>query len=148
MNVNEIMELLPHRYPFLLVDRVTEIVPGERIVAYKNISINEEVFNGHFPGAPIFPGVMMVEAMAQVSGLLGFATTGEKADDGKLNLFAGVDKVRFKRPVVPGDQLVLTSEIDTVKRNIWRFKTTASVDGKTACEAMLLCAYQDRDSLA
>jgi 3-hydroxyacyl-[acyl-carrier-protein] dehydratase len=117
-------------------------------VAYNNISINEEVFNGHFPGAPIFPGVMMVEAMAQVSGLLGFATTGEKADDGKLYLFAGVDKVRFKRPVVPGDQLVLTSEIDTVKRNIWRFKTTASVDGKTACEAMLLCAYQDRDSLA
>ena len=101
MNVNEIMELLPHRYPFLLVYRVTEIVPGERIVAYKNISINEEVFNGHFPGAPIFPGVMMVEAMAQVSGLLGFATTGEKADDGKLYLFAGVDKVRFKRPVVP-----------------------------------------------
>lgn len=148
MNVNEIMDLLPHRYPFLLVDRVTEIVPGERIVAYKNISINEEVFNGHFPGAPIFPGVMMVEAMAQVSGLLGFVTTGEKADDGKLYLFAGVDKVRFKRPVVPGDQLVLTSEIDTVKRNIWRFKTTASVDGKTACEAMLLCAYQDRDSLA
>jgi 3-hydroxyacyl-[acyl-carrier-protein] dehydratase len=86
--------------------------------------------------------------MAQVSGLLGFATTGEKADDGKLYLFAGVDKVRFKRPVVPGDKLVLTSEIDTVKRNIWRFKTTATVDGKTACDAVLLCAYQDRDSLA
>jgi len=148
MNVNEIMELLPHRYPLLLVDRVTELVPGERIVAYKNISINEQVFNGHFPGAPIFPGVMMVEAMAQVSGLLGFATTGEKADDGKLYLFAGVDKVRFKRPVVPGDQLVMTSEIDTVKRNIWRFKTKATVEGKTACEAMLLCAYQDRDSIA
>ena len=148
MNVNEIMDLLPHRYPFLLVDRVTEIVPGERIIAYKNITINEDVFNGHFPGAPIFPGVMIVEAMAQVSGLLGFATTGEKADDGKLYLFAGVDKVRFKRPVVPGDKLVLTSEIDAVKRNIWRFKTTATVDGKTACEAVLLCAYQDRDTLA
>ena len=148
MNVNEIMDLLPHRYPFLLVDRVTEIVPGESIVAYKNITINEDVFNGHFPGAPIFPGVMIVEAMAQVSGLLGFATTAEKADDGKLYLFAGVDKVRFKRPVVPGDKLVLTSEIDAVKRNIWRFKTTATVDGKTACEAVLLCAYQDRDTLA
>jgi 3-hydroxyacyl-[acyl-carrier-protein] dehydratase len=143
MNVNEIMALLPHRYPFLLVDRVVEIVPGERILAYKNISINEDVFNGHFPGAPI-----IVEAMAQVSGLLGFATTGEKADDGKLYLFAGVDKVRFKRPVVPGDQLMLTSEIEAVKRNIWRFRTTATVDGKTCCEATLLCAYQDKESLA
>jgi len=148
MNVNEIMALLPHRYPFLLVDRVVEIVPGDRILAYKNISINEDVFNGHFPGAPIFPGVMIVEAMAQVSGLLGFATTGEKADDGKLYLFAGVDKVRFKRPVVPGDQLMLTSEIEAVKRNIWRFRTTATVDGKTCCEATLLCAYQDKESLA
>mgnify|MGYP003688159911 FL=1 len=148
MNVNEIMALLPHRYPFLLVDRVVEIVPGERILAYKNISINEDVFNGHFPGAPIFPGVMIVEAMAQVSGLLGFATTGEKADDGKLYLFAGVDKVRFKRPVVPGDQLMLTSEIEAVKRNIWRFRTTATVDGKICCEATLLCAYQDKESLA
>jgi 3-hydroxyacyl-[acyl-carrier-protein] dehydratase len=148
MNVNEIMALLPHRYPFLLVDRVVEIVPGERILAYKNISINEDVFNGHFPGAPIFPGVMIVEAMAQVSGLLGFATTGEKADNGKLYLFAGVDKVRFKRPVVPGDQLMLTSEIEAVKRNIWRFRTTATVDGKICCEATLLCAYQDKESLA
>ena len=148
MNVNEIMALLPHRYPFLLVDRVVEIVPGERILAYKNISINEDVFNGHFPGAPIFPGVMIVEAMAQVSGLLGFATTGEKADDGKLYLFAGVDKVRFKRPVVPGDQLMLTSEVEAVKRNIWRFRTTATVDGKICCEATLLCAYQDKESLA
>ena len=92
--------------------------------------------------------VMIVEAMAQVSGLLGFATTGEKADDGKVYLFAGVDKVRFKRPVVPGDQLMLTSEIEAVKRNIWRFRTTATVDGKTCCEATLLCAYQDKESLA
>ncbi|MDG0972501.1 MAG: 3-hydroxyacyl-ACP dehydratase FabZ, partial [Porticoccaceae bacterium] len=105
MNINEIMGLLPHRYPFLLVDRVLEVTPGERILAYKNITTNEDVFNGHFPGAPIFPGVMIVEAMAQVSGILGFVTTGESADDGKLYLFAGVDKVRFKRPVVPGDQL-------------------------------------------
>jgi 3-hydroxyacyl-[acyl-carrier-protein] dehydratase len=148
MNVNEIMALLPHRYPFLLVDRVTDVVAGESIAGYKNISINEEVFNGHFPGAPIFPGVMIIEAMAQISGILGFVTTGQKADDGKLYLFAGVDKVRFKRPVVPGDRLDLTAEVEAVKRNIWRFRCTAKVDGQTACEATLLCAYQDRDSLA
>ena len=148
MNVNEIMELLPHRYPFLLVDRVTEIELGKRIAGYKNISINEEVFNGHFPGAPIFPGVMIIEAMAQVSGLLGFATTGLSADHDKLYLFAGVDKVRFKRPVVPGDRLDLTSEVETVKRNIWRFRCTASVDDQTACEATILCAYRDKGEVA
>ena len=147
MNVNEIMKYLPHRYPFLLLDRVVEIESGKRIEAYKNITFNEDVFNGHFPGAPIFPGVMIVEAMAQASGVLGFVTSGLTADDGQLFLFAGVDKARFKRPVVPGDKLVLTSEVDTVKRNMWRFNATASVDGKTCCEATLLCAYQDRDKL-
>ncbi|MBT4832420.1 MAG: 3-hydroxyacyl-ACP dehydratase FabZ [Porticoccaceae bacterium] len=148
MNINEIMDLLPHRYPFLLVDRVTDVVLGESIAGYKNVSINEEVFNGHFPGAPIFPGVMIIEAMAQVSGILGFATTGETADHDKLYLFAGVDKVRFKRPVVPGDRLDLTSEVETVKRNIWRFRCTAKVDGQTACEATILCAYRDKGEVA
>ena len=133
MNINEIMTLLPHRYPFLLVDRVTEITPNQNILAYKNISFNEEVFNGHFPGAPIFPGVMTIEALAQASGILGFVSSGTSADDGKLYLFAGVDKVRFKRPVVPGDNLVLASEIEAVKRNIWRFKTSATVEGGIAC---------------
>ena len=128
MNINEIMALLPHRYPLLLVDRVLELVPNERILAYKNISVNEEVFNGHFPGAPIFPGVLTIEALAQASGILGFASTNTTADDGKLYLFAGVDKVRFKRTVVPGDQLMLSSEVEAVKRNIWRFRTTATVD--------------------
>ena len=113
MNVNEIMKLLPHRYPFLLVDRVVEIEPNKEIVAYKNITFNEDVFNGHFPGAPIFPGVMIVEALAQASGILGFVSSGLTVDDGKLFLFAGVDKARFKKPVVPGDKLVLTSEVDT-----------------------------------
>ena len=145
MNINEIMTLLPHRYPFLLVDRVTEITPNQNILAYKNISFNEEVFNGHFPGAPIFPGVMTIEALAQASGILGFVSSGTSADDGKLYLFAGVDKVRFKRPVVPGDKLVLASEIEAVKRNIWRFKTSATVEGEIACEATLLCA--DRKSV-
>ena len=146
MNVNEIMGLLPHRYPMLLVDRVVEYIPNERILAYKNITANEDVFNGHFPGAPIFPGVMTIEALAQASGILGFLSTGTTADDGKLYLFAGVDKVRFKRPVVPGDKLMLSSEVETVKRNIWRFKTVATVDGEVACAATLLCAYRDREN--
>ena len=145
MNINEIMALLPHRYPLLLVDRVLELVPNERILAYKNISVNEEVFNGHFPGAPIFPGVLTIEALAQASGILGFASTNTTADDGKLYLFAGVDKVRFKRTVVPGDQLMLSSKVEAVKRNIWRFRTTATVDGEIACQATLLCAYRDRE---
>ena len=146
MNINEIMALLPHRYPLLLVDRVLELVPNERILAYKNISVNEEVFNGHFPGAPIFPGVLTIEALAQASGILGFASTNTTADDGKLYLFAGVDKVRFKRTVAPGDQLMLSSEVEAVKRNIWRFRTTATVDGEIACQATLLCAYRDREN--
>ena len=146
MNINEIMALLTHRYPLLLVDRVLELVPNERILAYKNISVNEEVFNGHFPGAPIFPGVLTIEALAQASGILGFASTNTTADDGKLYLFAGVDKVRFKRTVVPGDQLMLSSEVEAVKRNIWRFRTTATVDGEIACQATLLCAYRDREN--
>ncbi len=148
LNVNEIMDLLPHRHPFLLIDRVLEVTPGESILAYKNISISEDVFNGHFPGAPIFPGVMIIEAMAQASGILGFITSKQKATDGKLYLFAGVDKARFKRPVVPGDQLMITSKIEAVKRNIWKFGCSATVDGKKVCDATLLCAYQDRDSVA
>ena len=100
--------------------------------------MNEDVFNGHFPGAPIFPGVMTIEALAQASGILGFLSTGTTADDGKLYLFAGVDKVRFKRPVVPGDKLMLSSEVEAVKRNIWRFKTVATVDGEIACAATLV----------
>ena len=142
MNVNEIMGLLPHRYPMLMVDRVVDYVANERILAYKNITVNEDVFNGHFPGAPIFPGVMTIEALAQASGILGFLSTGSTADDGKLYLFVGVDKVRFKRPVVPGDKLMLSSEVEAVKRNIWRFKTVATVDGEIACAATLLCAYR------
>ena len=148
LNVNEIMDLLPHRHPFLLIDRVLEVTPGESILAYKNISISEDVFNGHFPGAPIFPGVMIIEAMAQASGILGFITSSQKATDGKLYLFAGVDKARFKRPVVPGDQLMITSNIEAVKRNIWKFRCSAMVAGTKVCDATLLCAYQDRESVA
>jgi 3-hydroxyacyl-[acyl-carrier-protein] dehydratase len=145
MEIREIKDLLPHRYPFLLVDRVLELEPGERILAYKNITANEEVFNGHFPNAPIFPGVMIIEAMAQAAGVLGFATVNKRPDDNTLYLFAGVDGVRFKRQVVPGDQLMLEASIDSVKRNIWRFNCRATVDGKLACEARLLCALQELD---
>ncbi len=147
MDINEIMALLPHRYPMLLVDRVLDITKNERISGYKNVSINEDIFNGHFPGTPILPGVIILEAMAQISGVLGFFSSGQKVDDGMLYLFAGVDKVRFKHPVVPGDQLLLSSEVMSVKRNIWRFSTTAKVGDKLASEAVLLCAYRYRDNI-
>ncbi|MAA54634.1 MAG: 3-hydroxyacyl-[acyl-carrier-protein] dehydratase FabZ [Porticoccaceae bacterium] len=147
MNVNDIMHLLPHEYPMLMVDRVLEVEPGKSIVGYKNISINEQIFVGHFPGAPIFPGVLIIEAMAQISGILGFVTAQQSSDNGMLYLFAGIDKVRFKRPVVPGDRLMLTSEVVSVKRNIWRFRTTATVDEELASTAILMCAYQDKGSL-
>jgi 3-hydroxyacyl-[acyl-carrier-protein] dehydratase len=147
MDINEIMALLPHRYPMLLVDRVLDVTKNERISGYKNVSINEDIFNGHFPGTPILPGVIILEAMAQISGVLGFFSSGQKVDDGMLYLFAGVDKVRFKHPVVPGDQLLLSSEVMSVKRNIWRFSTTAKVGDKLASEAVLLCAYRYRDNI-
>ena len=147
MNVTDIMHLLPHEYPMLMVDSVLEVEPGKSIVGYKNISINEQIFVGHFPGAPIFPGVLIIEAMAQLSGILGFVTAQQSSENGMLYLFAGIDKVRFKRLVVPGDRLMLTSEVVSVKRNIWRFRTTATVDEELASTAILMCAYQDKGSL-
>ncbi len=140
MDVKEIREYLPHRYPFLLIDRVTELVEGESIVAYKNITINEEVFNGHFPQSPVFPGVMILEAMAQASGILGFKTMNKKPEDGSIYLFAGVDDVRFKRQVIPGDRLQLESRVVSVKRGIWKFECRATVDGALAASASILCA--------
>lgn len=142
MDVQEIRQYLPHRYPFLLVDRVVELEKGKSIKGYKNISINEEVFNGHFPEMPIFPGVMIVEALAQVSGILGFKTLGQKPEDGYLYLFAGIDNVRFKRQVVPGDRLQLESEVISERRGIWKFSGKASVDGELAAAADILCAVK------
>jgi len=142
MDVQEIRQYLPHRYPFLLVDRVVELEEGKSIKGYKNISINEEVFNGHFPEVPIFPGVMIVEALAQVSGILGFKTLGQKPEDGYLYLFAGIDNVRFKRQVVPGDRLLLESEVVSERRGIWKFAGKASVDGELAASADILCAVK------
>lgn len=140
MDVREIKEYLPHRYPFLLVDRVLELVEGERIVAIKNVSANEDVFNGHFPQAPIFPGVMIIEALAQASGILGFKTLDKRPSDGSIYLFAGIDDVRFKRQVVPGDQLRLESKVVSVKRGIWKFECQATVDGVLAASATIICA--------
>lgn len=140
MDVKEIREYLPHRYPFLLVDRVTELTLGESIVAYKNVTVNEPFFNGHFPDHPVMPGVLIIEAMAQAAGVLGFKTMDKTPQDGSIYYFVGSDKLRFKRPVVPGDQLQLEAKIISEKRGIWKFECKASVDGELACSATILCA--------
>lgn len=140
MDIAEVKKYLPHRYPFLLVDRVTELVEGDYIVAYKNVSANEDVFNGHFPQKPVFPGVLIVEALAQASGILGFKTLNKTPEDGSIYLFAGIDKARFKRQVVPGDQLQLEAKVVSSKRGIWRFDCKATVDGEMAAEASIICA--------
>ena len=141
MQTQTIREYLPHRYPFLLVDRITEVTENG-IVGYKNVSINEEFMQGHFPGYPIMPGVLIVEAMAQVSGILGFIMNGEKPQLGSLFLFAGAEKIRFKKQVVPGDQLVLKSELLMQKRGIYKYLCTASVDGIVAATAEIIISHQ------
>ncbi len=143
MNINEIKSILPHRAPFLQVDKVTELVPGELIVAVRSVSNSEEVFNGHFPGNPILPGVLIIEAMAQTAGLLAFKTIGETAQDNKAYVVAAVDKTKFRRSVVPGDQLILTAKIMSRKRTIWKFETEASVDGHQVASAIITCAERD-----
>lgn len=145
MQYDQIKKYLPHRYPFMLIDRVTACQPDEWITGLKNISINEELFNGHFPDRPIMPGVLMVEAMAQLSGILGFISANQTSKSGYLYLFAGVDKVRFKRLVVPGDQLVIRSKTIMNKRDIYKFACTAHVDGQLACSAEIMIARQKVD---
>lgn len=140
IDITEIRRYLPHAYPFLLVDRVVDFVDGESILGYKNVTVNEEFFNGHFPGLPIMPGVLITEALAQVSGILGFKSMNKTVDDGTMYLFAGSDKMRFKRQVIPGDQLMLESRVAAVKRGIWKFEVKASVDGDVACSGTILCA--------
>jgi len=140
MDVARIRELLPHRYPFLLVDRVVELVPGESIVAFKNLSINEGYFQGHFPDHPIFPGVLLVEAMAQAAGILGFATQDKTPADGSIYMFVGADKLRFKRPCLPGDRVYLYARILGERRGIWKFDVHAEVDEKRCARATILCA--------
>ena len=145
MYIEEIRKFLPHRYPFLLVDRVTECVPGESIVAIKNVSVNEPHFTGHFPQQAIMPGVLIIEALAQVTGLLGFRTMSEEPSDDVLYMLVGVDGVRFKRQVVPGDQLVLKAKIERRSKVIWKFSCEASVDGELCTAANLLCAASPKD---
>ncbi len=140
MDVTEIRKYLPHRYPFLLIDRVVELTLGESIVAYKNITVNEQIFEGHFPHYPVFPGVLILEAMAQACGVLGFKTMGKTPDDGSIYLYAGVDDVRFKRQVIPGDQLYIEAKIISEKRGIWKFECVAKVDGQLATTATIMCA--------
>ena len=143
MHIDEILEYLPHRYPFLLVDRVTEVESGVSAKGYKNISFNEPFFTGHFPNNPIMPGVLIIEAMAQLSGVLGFVTVGRKPADGLIQYLAGSSKVRFKRPVFPGDRLDMESEIVSAKRGIWRFNCRALVDGEVVCVAEILTAERE-----
>jgi 3-hydroxyacyl-[acyl-carrier-protein] dehydratase len=140
MYIDDIKAYLPQRYPFLMVDRVVELELGKRIKAYKNVTTNEEFFIGHFPHKPIMPGVMIIEALAQAAGVLGFKSQEKLPRDGYLYYFVGADEVRLKRPVVPGDQLVLEAEIVTVRRGIYKFQCKATVDGELACEAIILCA--------
>lgn len=140
MDVKEIREYLPHRFPFLLVDRVVELSPGESIVAYKNVTVNEPFFTGHFPDHPVMPGVLIVEAMAQAAGILGFKTMDKTPQDGSIYYFVGADNVRFKRPVVPGDRLQLEAKVISERRGIWKFEVQSSVDGELVSSATILCA--------
>jgi 3-hydroxyacyl-[acyl-carrier-protein] dehydratase len=144
--INEIQEYLPHRYPFLLVDRVLEVVPGEVVRGYKNVTINEAFFNGHFPGHPVMPGVLIIEAMAQLSGVLAFETKNRRPAEGYTYYLAGVDGARFKRPVVPGDQLVMEGRILADKRGVMKFDCKAFVDGELACSAEIMCMERELQS--
>ena len=139
LDIAEILDLLPHRYPFLLVDRVLEFEEHKYLRAVKNVSVNEPFFQGHFPGKPIFPGVLILEAMAQATGILAFKSVG-KLEPGELYYFAGIDEARFKRPVVPGDQMVMEVTFEKTRRGLTRFKGVATVDGKIVCEATMMCA--------
>lgn len=143
MNVNDIKNYLPHRYPFLLVDKVTAFEKGKSLTAIKNVTVNEPFFNGHFPAKPIMPGVLIIEALAQATGLLGFRTMGEEPQDNMLYLLVAVDKARFKRQVEPGDQLVLEVELLKKKGIMWVFNAKATVDGKVAVSAELMCAAKE-----
>ena len=142
MDIHQILKKLPHRYPFLLVDRVLSIERGVRIKAVKNVTINEPFFMGHFPHRPVMPGVMMLEALAQTAALLSFESLGEELSDDIVVYFVGIDGARFKRPVEPGDQLILEASIERAKAGIYKYKTRASVNEETAVEAELMCTMR------
>jgi 3-hydroxyacyl-[acyl-carrier-protein] dehydratase len=142
-DIRDIMGMLAHRYPFLLVDRVTEYEPDKSLTAIKNVTFNEPFFPGHFPGVPTMPGVLMLEAMAQACGLHACKDTGLGHDSGMILYFAGIDNARFKRPVVPGDQLILRVTMVKRRRSLWMYKATAHVGDELACAADLMCVLKD-----
>ena len=144
LDINEIMNILPHRYPFLLVDKIVEMEVGKSIVGIKNVSINEPFFQGHFPGHPVMPGVLVIEAMAQVAGILAYSS--DESIRSKITLFVGIDKARFRKPVMPGDQLRFEIEAIGCKRGIWVFDAKAFVDGKLVTEAELKATFADKNN--
>jgi 3-hydroxyacyl-[acyl-carrier-protein] dehydratase len=146
-DIVEIFKQLPHRYPFLLVDRILDCVPGKTIRGLKNVTINEPFFQGHFPGFPVMPGVLVIEALAQVSGLLAYVSGDARSGGASLIFFAGIDNARFRKQVVPGDQLILEAEVIRVVRGVGKFRTRATVDGDLACEAELIAAIRDRPAV-
>ncbi|GAB4348421.1 MAG: 3-hydroxyacyl-ACP dehydratase FabZ [Immundisolibacter sp.] len=142
LNATEIMRLLPHRYPFLLLDRVVELKRGERLTAIKNVTVSEPFFQGHFPNYPIMPGVLILEAMAQASAVLGFRSTGTSAEDDNVYLFVGIDKARFRQAVQPGDRLLIEVELERAVRGMWLFACSAKVDGREAASAEIMCTLK------
>ena len=142
MDIHQILEYLPHRYPILLVDRVLDLVPGERITALKNVTINEPFFPGHYPHHPVMPGVLIIEGMAQPAALLSFRSADSQVDSKSVYYFVGIDGARFKRPVMPGDQLILDVSLIVAKRGIWKFAAVAKVDGQIAAEAEIMCTVR------
>jgi 3-hydroxyacyl-[acyl-carrier-protein] dehydratase len=145
IDIHGIMELLPHRYPFLLIDRVLSVDPGKSIVALKNVSINEPFFPGHYPHHPVMPGVLIIEAMAQAAALISFCSPGSKPDENSVYYFVGIDGARFKRPVSPGDQLILKVEVLRNMRGLWKFSAVAEVDGQVAAVAELMCTMRTKE---
>ena len=143
MDINDVLEHLPHRYPFLLIDRVTDYKEDEYLNGFKNVSFNEPYFTGHFPHRPVMPGVLILEALAQATGILAYKSTGKTPSDESLYYLVGIDKARFKQPVVPGDQLQLEVKVIKTMRGVWKFDGKALVDGKVVCEAELMCAERD-----
>ncbi len=143
LDIHDIMKTLPHRYPFLLVDKVTDYKVGEYLNAIKNVTMNEPCFTGHFPHRPVMPGVLILEALAQATGILAFKTLGESPDEDSLYYFVGIDSARFKKPVEPGDQVELKVKLINRKRTFWKFEAQALVDNKVVCAAQLMCSKQD-----
>ena len=141
-DIRKILDTLPHRYPFILVDKVISLVPNETITAIKNVTINEEFFVGHFPNYPVMPGVLIIEALAQTAGILSFKSMNKTADDNTLYFFVGIDNCRFKKPVVPGDVLNLNVSIEKVRGGVWKYNAIATVEDNTCAQADLMCALR------